>query len=97
MRTRGLKRQDKVALTDAQRSRPMRTRGLKHLDGVDDIVNVFVASHADAWIETSKEQYMTSEPIVASHADAWIETKVLGASYVGKPVASHADAWIETR
>ncbi len=74
MRTRGLKHQDRAGSPESLPSRPMRTRGLKLGDRRLLRVWRLVASHADAWIETSPDIADALALTVASHADAWIET-----------------------
>ena len=56
----------------------------------------FVASLADAWIETFDCCGSCEEAIVASLADAWIETTEMDPGWAVEIVASLADAWIET-
>ncbi len=55
-----------------------------------------VASHAEAWIETTAMASGAFRRAVASHAEAWIETYAWTLVSNTNPVASHAEAWIET-
>ena len=69
---------------------------MKRLQELAEGCGLRVASHAEAWIETTWLRQMIAQERVASHAEAWIETKDGLAQSVAAYVASHAEAWIET-
>ena len=52
-------------------------RGLKHLIVLVLLLDLFVASFTDAWIETIGANRRQKRAIVASFTDAWIETLCL--------------------
>ncbi|GEM_PF-1097267 len=56
----------------------------------------WVASLAEAWIETIDNCYLYGGSAVASLAEAWIETSMTCIALTCKLVASLAEAWIET-
>ncbi len=56
----------------------------------------YVASRAEAWIETAYK-FLPCGPVrVASRAEAWIETSEAELDKYIDKVASRAEAWIET-
>jgi len=55
-----------------------------------------VAPHAGAWIETLICCCIKNRKLVAPHAGAWIETYVVTRFANKSIVAPHAGAWIET-
>ena len=56
-------------------SPPTRRRGLKRINIDILAVDQRVASHAEAWIETTTSSASAGLSQVASHAEAWIETR----------------------
>ncbi len=56
-------------------SRPMRARGLKLEKISYSMIDIYVAPHAGAWIETIFIGTLLAPSIVAPHAGAWIETR----------------------
>ena len=52
MRARGLKRESDHVAVVILLSRPMRARGLKPYPVFDEVLEVAVAPHAGAWVET---------------------------------------------
>ena len=95
MRVRGLKHPYSSGANCRFQSHPMRVRGLKLLKRTTTL-NIKVAPHAGAWIETLKDCVLKSHIIVAPHAGAWIETSQLPYFTLEQLVAPHAGAWIET-
>ena len=59
-------------------SPPTRRRGLKPYSIKGGWYLRKVASHAEAWIETSLARGYPPMASVASHAEAWIETRSVG-------------------
>ena len=60
-------------------------------------VVVYVASYADAWIESTPQFRQARDDRVASYADAWIERAYVEEYHSAEEtVASYADAWIES-
>ena len=74
----------------------MRGRGLKLFNITSQLVQIRVAPHAGAWIETHCRGLLGLRIQVAPHAGAWIETENYNAAMTAYPVAPHAGAWIET-
>ena len=83
MRGRGLKRQRWLGHLRAAMSPPMRGRGLKPLDLCHGDLEVLVAPHAGAWIETGLIRGWRPFLPVAPHAGAWIETTLLAIQSLG--------------
>ncbi len=83
-------------MTDSERSRPMRARGLKPVATHAITPSGLVAPHAGAWIETSDRFSALRRASVAPHAGAWIETSSTFLIQFPSSVAPHAGAWIET-
>ena len=77
-------------------SPPSRRRGLKPWRSKMQLMTSFVASLAEAWIETPPGVGGTGGSPVASLAEAWIETPKTRSSIIWRTVASLAEAWIET-
>jgi len=73
-----------------------RGRGLKLISDSDKCIDIGVAPHAGAWIETLLYLNAISGIRVAPHAGAWIETISIAHVNMGNNVAPHAGAWIET-
>ena len=59
-------------------------------------VELDVAPHAGAWIETCIGAVFPLPVRVAPHAGAWIETDYSNDNHTDIAVAPHAGAWIET-
>ena len=74
MRGRGLKPNNIKLFPENTWSPSMRGRGLKPRTKVADLIQLIVALHAGAWIETLTELVKTNFTWVALHAGAWIET-----------------------
>ena len=74
LRMRGLKLFVALLLLVARESHPLRMRGLKHFCTNKKSHPQYVASFADAWIETVITSDGDVSCWVASFADAWIET-----------------------
>ena len=60
MRARGLKQALFETDMGCQGSRPMRARGLKQYEWIVKQLDVFVAPHAGAWIETVRMDCQTA-------------------------------------
>ena len=60
------------------------------------LIEIHVAPHAGAWVETSSTARNTACPLVAPHAGAWVETMPSPVAKVSSGVAPHAGAWVET-
>ena len=56
----------------------------------------WVASRAEAWVETVDGLDALLGRLVASRAEAWVETALLRVPGGGVIVASRAEAWVET-
>ena len=54
----------------------MRERGLKLVMSMEDMMELIVAPHAGAWIETEYKIETPDGIYVAPHAGAWIETSI---------------------
>ena len=74
----------------------MRRRGLKHATFNAKYPAEWVASRAEAWIETGWAMQRKYNGVVASRAEAWIETIRTVAKRIPSKVASRAEALIET-
>ena len=77
-------------------SHPAWVRGLKqdqyrHLAGPTS-----VAPCVGAWIETYRDHWHTSGPVVAPCVGAWIETSIDAQEKIESLVAPCVGAWIET-
>ena len=78
-------------------SHPAWVRGLKqdqyrHLAGPTS-----VAPCVGAWIETYRDHWHTSGPVVAPCVGAWIETSIDAQEKIESLVAPCVGAWIETQ
>ena len=63
---------------------------------VMSLLNGYVASFTDAWIETIRDQANVRLSRVASFTDAWIETRLMPFETRRIVVASFTDVWVET-
>ena len=69
---------------------------MKRVSGQLFLLDLIVAPHAGAWIETGLNVRELGELVVAPHAGAWIETITCKSLAPLPLVAPHAGAWIET-
>ena len=60
------------------------------------MIDVWVAPHVGAWIETLQNCKVVDKKGVAPHVGAWIETSEFVATELRIIVAPHVGAWIET-
>ena len=77
------------------RSRPTWARGLKQI-GYKGLIQLCVAPHVGAWIETCPPVLPFCKTLVAPHVGAWIETQINSKIDYNAYVAPHVGAWIET-
>jgi len=79
------------------KSRPLRARGLKQVQGKNELGNEGVAPFTGAWIETYPRLSATMIKNVAPFTGAWIETSSTRHASPSTRVAPFTGAWIETQ
>ena len=85
-----------ICQTFPRLSRPLRARGLKHVDYLASGLLDSVAPLAGAWIETAITSVLPKQVSVAPFTGAWIETCRTSWSLPPRRVAPFTGAWIET-